>query len=401
MVCESATSPNTLVEHRLKYFLNFIMAETCTIVVDVGSSSVKAGYAGDDVPCAIFPAVMQRCGPAVEYFEATGDVVGGEPNGSANHPICRGEVKDWDQMEKLWQRVMDKIGLTSPDSASVLIVESPRATVAERSRWAEMLFEKSVPSICFASSGPLSLFASGRTTGMVVECGAGLTSVVPVFEGLALTHAVICMDYGGQDLTANFRKILGDHHYSINFSDARMLKEKMAEVYVPSKEIVYQGAADNAQFELPDGTQVKVPQRVFTDCTEPLFRNDRAFPSGLITQASEALRLCDESIRKDLANNVVIAGGTSMLPRLGDRLGVELQQRVNSEAKGSKNVSNVDVRVIPNSKYSESGYTHQRRIASWVGGSIVSSIQDTYREIKITKQEWDEEKENSILTKSF
>ena len=51
--------------------------------------------------------------------------------------------------------------------------------------------------------------------------------------------------------------------------------------------------------------------------------------------------------------------------------------------------------------HSESGYTFQRRTAAWIGGSILSSIQDTYREIKITKQEWDEEKENSILTKSF
>jgi actin-related protein len=353
-------------------------------------------------------------------------------------------VRDWDQMEKLWQRIMDKIGLTAPDSASVLIVESPKATVAERSKWAEMLFEKSVPSICFGNSSPLSLFASGRTTGMVVECGAGLTSVAPIFEGLSLTHANISMDYGGQDITSNFRTILTQHQHPIDYVDARMLKEKMAEVYVPSKDMVYHAPTDTRQFELPDGTQVKVPKKVFTDCTEPLFRNDRGFPAGLIVQAYEALRLCDDSIRKDLSQNVVVAGGTSMLPGLGDRLQTELQQRINAEAKANKGFNAYDVRVVPNSGHrcvclfvclcaqsslcccsllslflscilhaavlcfvlfcsvcSESGYTHQRRIAAWIGGSIVSSIQDTYREIKITKQEWDEEKENSILTKSF
>ena len=51
--------------------------------------------------------------------------------------------------------------------------------------------------------------------------------------------------------------------------------------------------------------------------------------------------------------------------------------------------------------YSESGYTFQRRVAAWIGGSIIASIQDTYKEIKITKQEWDENSENCILTKCF
>ena len=51
--------------------------------------------------------------------------------------------------------------------------------------------------------------------------------------------------------------------------------------------------------------------------------------------------------------------------------------------------------------YSESGYTFQRRTAAWIGGSILSSIHDTYKEIKITKQEWDENAENCVLTKCF
>lgn len=144
------------------------MAETCTIVVDVGQSCVKAGYAGDDIPAAIFPSTLGKFSPGTEYFE-NHDLFDDNNNNNNNTPINRGEVKDWDQMEKLWQRIMDKINMISPDSASVLIIENNKNNVNnniyERSKWAEMLFEKSVPSICFANSGPLSLFASGRTTG--------------------------------------------------------------------------------------------------------------------------------------------------------------------------------------------------------------------------------------------
>ena len=188
---------------------------------------------------------------------------------------------------------------------------------------------------------------------MVVECGAGLTSCVPVFEGLVLTHAAISMDFGGQDITSSFRSILANHGVSIDFHDARMMKEKMAEVYVPSKDYSNgNGAGEMKRFELPDGTEVNVDKKIFTDCTEPLFRNDTVgFPNGLSNQAYESLRLCDDSIRKVLANNVVVAGGTSLLPGISDRISLEMQQRIWSEQKTKSTLQNIDVRVIPNSKY--------------------------------------------------
>ena len=38
---------------------------------------------------------------------------------TSSHPIQRGEVKDWDSLEKLWRVTLDEIELTSPESASV------------------------------------------------------------------------------------------------------------------------------------------------------------------------------------------------------------------------------------------------------------------------------------------
>ena len=352
------------------------MAETCTVVVDVGSSSVKAGYVGDDIPCAIFPSLLQKHPHGVECIEATdGDLSGASAEfgvASVAHPVVRGEVKDWDTMEKLWTRMLDTIGVNSPDSASIMLTESPRSTVAERMKWGELLFETfRSPSICIGNSASLSLFASGRTTGMVVECGAGLTSVVPVFEGLSLSHAAICMDYGGQDITCGLRKILSDIGVPIDFNDARVLKEKMAEAYVPSKDIVYSGASSSSatmkRFELPDGTEVNVDKKIFTDCTEPLFRNTKiGFPNGLINQSYEALRLCDDSIRRDLAHNIVVAGGTSLLPGISDRLSVELQQRMMGEQRAKGTLHDINVRVIPNSTYRYVSFFFHPSLNMWM-----------------------------------
>lgn len=184
------------------------------------------------------------------------------------------------------------------------------ASPADRSKWAEMLFESfRVPSIYIANSSSLSLFASGRTTGLVVECGAGVTSSVPVFEGLALAHAATTVNYAGQDVSEKIKSLLGEKDISVDLGFARMLKERLAYVRTGGE-----NEQEKVNFSLPDGTDVSVNRGIFGECSEKLFYNTEVEPNGLVHQTYETLQLCDDSLRKDLANNVVISGGTSMLP---------------------------------------------------------------------------------------
>jgi actin len=194
-----------------------------------------------------------------------------------------------------------------------MITESAVASHADRSKWAEMLFESyRVPSIYIANSSSLSLFASGRTTGLVVECGAGITSSVPVFEGLALQHAATTINYAGQDVSQNLKALLGDNDVTIDLGYARMLKERLSYVRPGGSSSSLDGGKVN--FSLPDGTDVLVNKGIFGECSEKLFFNSAVEPNGMVHQVYETLQLCDDSLQKDLANNVVISGGTSMLP---------------------------------------------------------------------------------------
>ena len=66
----------------------------------------------------------------------------------------------------------------------------------------EIMFETfNVPSLFISISAVLALYSSGRTTGIVVDSGAGVTNSVPIYEGYALPHAIMNIDIAGIDLT--------------------------------------------------------------------------------------------------------------------------------------------------------------------------------------------------------
>lgn len=232
-----------------------------------------------------------------------------------SHPVQRGAIKDWESLEKVWNNLTEIANLTNLDSTSILIVDSIKSTAVDRSHWAEMLFETNhVPSICIHSSAPLTIFASGRTTGVAVQCGAGITSSVPVFEGLTLSHAVTSMEFGGQDITANLKKLFNDKGILIDHSSAKIIKEKLAYVQGYRSSNLEHTNTDKYSFCLPDGNDVTVETKMLSESSSKLFVNNSIGGGGLVNQVHESITLCDESIKRDLTNNIIISGGASLLP---------------------------------------------------------------------------------------
>lgn len=96
------------------------MNDEVVIVVDPGSSSVKAGYSGDDVPTCIFPTLSSKSKTrqeSIEYSESNGN------NPENSHPIHRGVVKDWDSIEKLWYQIFDELGVKDTETMSIMLAE--------------------------------------------------------------------------------------------------------------------------------------------------------------------------------------------------------------------------------------------------------------------------------------
>ncbi|XP_022230781.1 actin-like protein 53D [Drosophila obscura] len=401
------------VQQILQKYLNFPLAApmaqevfSTPIIIDNGSGVCKAGFSHDKKPRVVFPAVVGR--PRHQnvlldcrIVDAIGDVaISKRGMLTLKYPIEHGVVTNWEDMEKIWKHTYYLLDV-DPGESPVLLTEAPLNPRANREKMAEIMFEHfDVPALYVAIQAVLSLYATGRTTGLVLDSGDGVTHTVPIYEGYSISHGCKRLDLAGRDLSEYLCKLLTERGLKMTTSAeqdiVRDIKEKLCYVSLNyNRELMEQShglepdltagrSEEGAEiYEMPDGQKIKLGSERFR-CPEALFQ-----PSllglqieGVHEATYKSILKCDIDLRRDMYENIVLSGGTTMFPNIGERL----QQEIALMAPPS---TRIKIKACP-----------ERRFAVWLGGSVLASL-SSFQDMWINRSEYEEVGASIVHRKCF
>ena len=187
-----------------------------------------------------------------------------------------------------------------------------------------------------------------------------------------MQHKTKRMDFAGRHLTDFLTKILSESGFSLVTKSERLIprdiKEKLCYVALD----LASEKETSVRYELPDGQEIPIGRERY-QAPEALFNPSLAGRAGggISKLIHDSIEESEESIRPELYMNVVLAGGSSLLPGLRERIEKDLK---------SLAPSTMPVRVIA---------SPDRMYAAWVGGSVLGSL-STFQMMWITREEYEE-----------
>ena len=181
--------------------------EDNNIIIDIGSDSCKVGLTRD-----LEPKVIPTCiGTAntINYFDfglKNAQFVGKKAimrkrTSRLFFPVEQGIISNFDGIERIFDNIFKEELKISPTEYNIIISEPCFNPKENREKIAHILFQTySVPALYIGNQAVLSLNSTGRTTGVSIESGDGITQIAPIYENFYLPHATKKMDFTGKAL---------------------------------------------------------------------------------------------------------------------------------------------------------------------------------------------------------
>ena len=356
-----------------------------------------------------------------------------------NYPIEHGIVTKWDHMERIWRHCFNRELRVDQEDHPVLLTDKPTNPMANREKMTQLMFESlQVPAMSVQIDAVLAIYASGTTTGVALDVGESVTHAVPVLDGRTLSalepdsgapqRIVQRLSVGGHHLTNYMHMLLSKR--GCNFTTTAELeivqdiKEKVAYAALgPEAELkkLLHSPTMSRTYELPDGSTIdNIGQERFL-CPELLFDPVLGGHKGVGVHELiyNAVTKCKADLRARLYNNIVVCGGSSMFPGLGQRLQAEVAKLIQSRSYrhlvALQGLSAVHAGALRETGYLRRHITSfcswlpsfcrcealpERKHSVWVGGAILSSL-PKFQSMWITKEEFEDAGPGIVHRKCF
>jgi len=295
-------------------------------------------------------------------------------------PIVRGNVTDWDGLEKIWHHIFYNELHVVPEEHQVLLTQPSLNPKPDRVKMTEIMFEKfNILGMYISNQAVLSLYTSGNTNGVAIESGDGVTYISPVYQGYPLSKAILRLDLAGSDLT-NYLSTLTNRDYLFNSPTeceiVRDIKEKLGYIALDF-EVEMQTSVSSAilekSYELPSGKVITIGNERFR-CPEALFKPSLLGVDnvGIHQLVYNSIIKCgNPEIYKDLFGSIVLGGGNTMFPGIENRLQKEL-----------------NLLAPPNTAVKIFAPT-ERKYSAFIGASNLAAL-PFFQQMWITKKDFDE-----------
>lgn len=312
---------------------------------DTGTGVIKAGFAGENEPCLVFPTLLGR--PMLRFDQGLGATqdtrslyVGDEASErrfmlQLTKPMSNGVICDWDGMEAVWDHTWEQLGI-NPCEHKVLQTEAALNPPKNREKIVETMFEKyGFAAVNVSVQAILALYSQGLQTGFVVDSGDGVTHMCPVFENYMEPSLVQKVTLAGRHVTDHLLKLLVGQGNPLSstadFETVREVKQKLCYVAfdpVAEKKLARETTVVDRQYTLPDSRILRVGAERFM-APEILFNPglaDHGDGHGLSELVYDTIMKSDINVRKDYFQHIVLSGGTTMFPGMSSRLEKDLRR---------------------------------------------------------------------------
>ena len=377
------------------------------IIIDLGSSEIKAGFSGDEKPSVVFKSYMgePKYKKVLSTLYKENNVIKIQEVGEKcfeniglnkiRNPIKHGILTNEQDIMPIFNHIYSRLGVNTEEISEhpLLITEPLLNPYSNREKISNSLFDDmGVPAVFFASQPILSLFSTSSTSGVILESGEGVSQSCIVYEGYSLNNTFERFDYGGGDVTEYLKLLLKKKGYKLyNSNELRLIsdiKEKFCFFLPQNKNLDLEKVKKalnikKINYYLPDGNLVLLgDERILA--SEILFNPDIIGKEylGLSDIVLSSINKAEIQLRPKAFENIVLSGGNILMKGLADKMKEDIVKKSNKIVK-------INVNTVK-----------EPQLSCWIGGHIISTL-DIFQKMAVTRKEWNEKGKKIVHVKTI